>query len=109
MLIAATTLFAWLHESWWLYAALFFVPDVTFAAYLLNASVGAAAYNALHSYLGPLSLLFAVGLQSATLAPIALIWTAHIGFDRAAGYGLKYSSTFGDTHLGYKGQGYKGQ
>jgi hypothetical protein len=32
--------------------------------------------------------------------PIALIWTAHISFDRALGYGLKYFSAFGDTHLG---------
>jgi len=25
---------------------------------------------------------------------------AHIGFDRALGYGLKYPSGFKDTHLG---------
>ena len=31
---------------------------------------------------------------------IALIWLAHIGFDRAAGFGLKYTGAFGDTHLG---------
>ena len=31
---------------------------------------------------------------------LALIWAAHIGFDRALGYGLKYPSGFGDTHLG---------
>jgi hypothetical protein len=26
---------------------------------------------------------------------IAMIWLAHIGFDRALGYGLKYASGFG--------------
>jgi hypothetical protein len=26
-----------------------------------------------------------------------MIWLAHIGFDRALGYGLKYSSGFGVT------------
>jgi hypothetical protein len=33
-----------------------------------------------------------------------LIWIAHIGFDRALGYGQKYSSGFGDTHLGRIGR-----
>jgi hypothetical protein len=31
---------------------------------------------------------------------IALIWLAHIGIDRALGYGLKYTTGFGFTHLG---------
>jgi hypothetical protein len=30
---------------------------------------------------------------------IGLIWLAHIGIDRAPGYGLKYPSAFTDTHL----------
>jgi hypothetical protein len=29
-----------------------------------------------------------------------LAWFAHIGLDRAVGYGLKYPTAFGDTHLG---------
>ena len=33
----------------------------------------------------------------------ALIWIAHIGLDRALGYGLKYATGFGDTHLGHIG------
>jgi hypothetical protein len=35
---------------------------------------------------------------------LALIWLAHIGFDRMLGYGLKYQSGFGDTHLGRIGR-----
>ena len=31
--------------------------------------------------------------------PYALIWLAHIGFDRALGFGLKYPTFFKDTHL----------
>lgn len=38
------------------------------------------------------------------MAALALIWVAHIGFDRALGYGLKYASGFGDTHLGRIGR-----
>lgn len=34
-----------------------------------------------------------------------IIWTAHIGFDRMMGYGLKYSAGFGFTHLGVIGRG----
>jgi hypothetical protein len=34
------------------------------------------------------------------LLSIALIWVAHIGFDRALGYGLKYATAFKHTHLG---------
>jgi hypothetical protein len=30
---------------------------------------------------------------------VTLIWIAHIGVDRALGYGLKYPSSFKDTHL----------
>jgi len=35
---------------------------------------------------------------------IAMIWLAHIGFDRALGYGLKYNAGFGFTHLGRIGR-----
>jgi hypothetical protein len=35
---------------------------------------------------------------------LALIWLAHIGIDRALGYGLKYTAGFGFTHLGRIGQ-----
>jgi hypothetical protein len=35
---------------------------------------------------------------------IALIWAAHIGFDRLLGYGLKYPTAFTDTHLGKIGR-----
>jgi hypothetical protein len=30
---------------------------------------------------------------------IALIWIAHIAFDRLLGFGLKYPTQFKDTHL----------
>jgi hypothetical protein len=33
------------------------------------------------------------------LLAVALIWIAHIGFDRLLGYGLKYISDFKHTHL----------
>ena len=30
---------------------------------------------------------------------LALIWLVHIGADRLLGYGLKYPTAFGETHL----------
>ncbi|GLR92489.1 hypothetical protein GCM10007858_01070 [Bradyrhizobium liaoningense] len=44
------------------------------------------------------------GLASPLTLSIALIWLAHIGIDRALGYGLKYSAGFSFTHLGRIGR-----
>ncbi len=88
-------------HSWWLFAALFLVPDLSMLAYLADARTGAAAYNAVHSTIGPVLLGAAGLLLGASLLPwLAAIWAAHIGFDRMLGYGLKYASGFKDTHLG---------
>jgi hypothetical protein len=88
-----------------MFAILFLAPDLSFAAYLLGPRIGAYGYNALHSTLGPL-LLGAIGwwADDFILRDIfwatALIWIAHVGFDRMLGYGLKHTSGFKDTHLG---------
>ena len=69
--------------------------------YLKDARVGARAYNAVHSYLGPAVLGIAGWwLQHPLAIQVAVIWTSHIGFDRMLGYGLKLPSGFRDTHLG---------
>lgn len=100
---AAVTAYAVMHANWWWFAALFLSPDVAFLAYLKNPRAGAMAYNTLHSYIAPVMLGIAAHFgQAPFLIPYALIWVAHIGFDRALGYGLKYASAFGDTHLGSK-------
>ena len=101
-LILTLTLFAYqhLHLSWLLFAILFFTPDLFMLGYLLNTRIGAAAYNLAHTLTLPLILLLASYLQRWYLAEaLALIWTAHIAFDRLLGYGLKYPARFKDTHL----------
>jgi Domain of unknown function (DUF4260) len=79
---------------------LFLVPDVSMVGYLVNPRAGSTTYNAVHTYVGPVALL-AIGLLAggAVATQLALIWLAHIGVDRALGYGLKYPSAFKDTHL----------
>jgi Domain of unknown function (DUF4260) len=91
--------------SWWVFALLFLAPDLSFIAYLADPKTGAVVYNAAHSYLLPVALMtlgFAVP-EPLTLS-IAMIWLAHIGIDRALGYGLKYQTGFGFTHLGRVGR-----
>ena len=104
-LAIAVCAYAWLGLSWWWFAALFLVPDVSFAAYLFGPRIGAAAYNAAHSYVATLGLALAgLAMSDVPLLAIAAIWTAHVGFDRMLGYGLKYPSGFHDTHLGRIGR-----
>jgi hypothetical protein len=96
------TLFAYrhLHYSWLLFAILFLTPDLFMLGYLVNLRVGAATYNLAHTFTLPLFLLLASYIQHWHLASeVALIWTAHIAFDRLLGYGLKYPTFFKDTHL----------
>ncbi len=93
-----------LSADWLLFAMLFLAPDLAFIAFFAGPRVGAFAYNLTHSLIGP-AVLLGFGLTLASgLTPFALIWIAHIGFDRALGYGLKYGSAFGDTHLGLTGR-----
>ncbi len=105
LFILSSVAFAYTGLSWWLYAVLFLSPDLSFAGYLAGPRLGAVAYNALHSTLGP-AVLVGLGLllESSMLLGLAATWAAHIGFDRMLGYGLKYSSGFNDTHLGRIGR-----
>ena len=105
VMAASLTAYARLGEGWLLFAVLFLVPDLSMLGYLGGRKLGAAAYNAAHSYLIP-AALGAAGLVLTQPLPIAItpIWVAHIGFDRLLGYGLKYETAFGHTHLGARGK-----
>jgi hypothetical protein len=98
-------LYAGTHRSWWLFAALILAPDLSMLGYLHGPRLGAVTYNVVHTWLMPLAL-FAVGYSADVplLLPLAFILGAHIGFDRALGYGLKLSSGFQDTHFGRIGK-----
>ena len=109
LLAGMTLLYAVWEGSWWVYAILFLAPDLGFLGYLAGPGAGAMVYNAAHSYLAPMALMttgFAV--SSPLVLSIEMIWLAHIGFDRALGFGLKYSAGFGFTHLGRIGKGAAG-
>lgn len=99
---AAICVYARTGHSWLLFAILFLIPDLSFAGYIGGPRLGAVIYNICHSYIVPVALGCALWLAGRSMA-IPLIWTAHIGFDRMLGYGLKYPTGFGDTHLGQAG------
>jgi hypothetical protein len=100
VLAGAGFLYHALGLSWWLFAALFLAPDLFMLGYLVSPRLGAVAYNAGHTYLAPAALGSAALLwPSPALQGVALIWVAHIGFDRLVGYGLKFSDSFHHTHL----------
>jgi len=103
VLVAACVAYSMLGGTWGWFAALFLLPDLSMLGYLVNSKVGAAAYNAAHTTLAGLALA-AMGLAVGSHAMLlgASIWVAHVGFDRALGYGLKYATAFGHTHLGEK-------
>jgi hypothetical protein len=91
--------------SWLVFALLFLAPDLSFLAYLADSRTGAIVYNAAHSYMAPMALMTAgFALEWPLALSIAMIWLAHIGIDRALGYGLKYAAGFGFTHLGRIGR-----
>jgi Domain of unknown function (DUF4260) len=102
---ASAALYAHAGFFWPLFAILFLAPDLAMLFYLMGPRIGAGAYNVAHTtaLALPLALYGFFSAQPATLA-VALIWIAHIGFDRALGYGLKYPTRFGDTHLGRIGR-----
>jgi Domain of unknown function (DUF4260) len=100
VLVAAVALYVDGDHSWLLFAVLLLAPDLGMIGYASGPRAGAAAYDALHFEAVPL-LLALVGHLSGSGAAVAvgLVWLAHIGMDRAIGYGLKYPTHFKDTHL----------
>ena len=97
-------LYAYYGVGWVWFAVLILAPDLSMLGYLAGPRAGAATYNTVHTYVGPV-LIWVGGafLESRATTALALIWAAHIGLDRALGYGLKYATGFGHTHLGALG------
>jgi uncharacterized protein DUF4260 len=106
VLAAAIGLFWHVSGDWKLFAILILVPDISMLFFIAGPRIGAMGYNTAHSIVGPVVLAAASFFvpQQPLLLPIALIWAAHVGVDRALGYGLKYATAFGDTHLGRIGR-----
>jgi len=89
-----------MHFGWLLFAVLLLAPDLSMVGYLGGVKIGAPFYNIVHTLVGPLLLItFSLATARVSLLLYGLIWTAHIAMDRMLGFGLKYPTTFKDTHL----------
>ena len=100
LLAGTVAVYSRVAPDWLLFALLLFAPDFAMIGYLRDVKTGSTIYNLGHTMAFSLALI-AVGTAAAStlLVQIGLIWTAHIALDRVLGYGLKYPTTFKDTHL----------
>lgn len=97
---AATAAYFSLGAPAWLFVVLALAPDLSMLGYLAGARAGSRLYNTFHSYVAPIALGAAgVWVGTTPFVWVALVWIAHIGVDRAVGYGLKYPTGFKQTHL----------
>ena len=104
--------FAWgaviwilLHQPLPLFLVALLIPDISMLGYLRGPHAGAIAYNVVHNWAtAGFVLLLALVAQSGPLLLVGAVLLAHVGIDRALGYGLKYPTGFADTHLGRIGR-----
>ena len=96
----ATAAYVALGAPVWVFVVLALAPDISMLGYLAGPRVGSRLYNGFYTYLVPIALGatgFWMGIAPITW--VALVWIAHIGMDRAVGYGLKCPTGFKHTHL----------
>lgn len=103
LFIAMVVLYRQQGHSAWLFVLLFFLPDLPALAYIWNQKWGGVLYNLSHWLVWPIALGAYGFVQNEPLAQaIAMIWAAHIAFDRMLGWGLKTGGSFYDTDMGVK-------
>lgn len=93
------------RQPWWLVPLVILLPDLLMAGYLRGTRLGAQLYNLAHSTLLPAAVIgLGWSLDRPLVLAVGLVWLAHVGLDRALGYGLKYDDHFQHTHLGHLGR-----
>ena len=86
--------------SWWTFLLLLLTPDLAFLFHLAGKRIGNTVYNIVHTYIFPVVLALVSANSGNELGlQLALIWLAHIGMDRAVGYGFKYPDETRKTHF----------
>jgi hypothetical protein len=104
-LVGGILLYQQTGADWILFIVLLLLPDVSILGYARGPAIGAVIYNLVHTWALAGALLgvgFLLQVPIAFGAGAALL--AHIGGDRLLGYGLKYPTSFQDTHLGRIGR-----
>jgi hypothetical protein len=89
------------HFSWTWYFVFILLPDLSMLGYLANTKIGAHIYNlAHHKGLAVITFLAGMYFQISGLEFAGLILFSHSSMDRIFGYGLKFTDSFRNTHLG---------
>jgi hypothetical protein len=104
-LLAGILLYGETGADWIVFIILLLLPDVSILGYARGPVIGAVIYNVVHTWALAGALLgvgFFLEVPIVFGAGAALL--AHIGGDRLLGYGLKYPTSFQDTHLGRIGR-----
>lgn len=101
MFLLSLLMFEQTGFAWWWFPTLLLIPDVAMVGYVLNNYVGAFLYNLFH-HKGIAVLVFGFGylIGEPYLELAGAILFGHSSIDRIAGYGLKYTDSFYQTHLG---------
>lgn len=100
--------FAWLAlgAGWPWFLVFLLAPDISALGYLGGRHLGAITYNLAHNWFtGGVVVGLGLLLSVPALTMAGIILVAHTGMDRILGYGLKYPTSFQDTHLGRIGRG----
>jgi Domain of unknown function (DUF4260) len=98
--IAGVVGFGALGGPWLAFVPLLLAPDLSAIGYVRGTRLGSMTYNLAHNLVTAGALLgLGLGLGVGWLAIAGTVAVAHIGMDRLSGYGLKYPTTFKDTHL----------
>ncbi|PNQ75123.1 DUF4260 domain-containing protein [Hanstruepera neustonica] len=94
-----------LHYPWWWFLVLLLTPDIGMLGYLINSKVGAFTYNLCH-HKGLAIIIYIIGVayNNDLIQLIGIMVFSHASLDRIFGYGLKYNSSFQNTHLGKVGK-----
>ncbi len=104
-LIGAFLAWLGLGAPWPLFLVFLVTPDISMIGYLQGTHAGAITYNIAHNWAtGGLVLGLGIAAAAPAVTLAGLILIAHVGMDRAFGYGLKYPTSFQDTHLGRIGR-----
>jgi hypothetical protein len=102
---AGLVLFGLSGGDWLFLIPALLLPDLSAIGFLGSPRVGTFTYNLVHNWApGFIALALGMWLDSAPIQIVAAILIAHVGIDRAVGYGLKLPGSFHDTHLGRMGR-----
>ncbi len=98
-------LFSTLDFAWWWFPVLILSPDVSMIGYAFESRIGAYSYNFFHHKAVAIAVyLIGIYLNNSILQLIGIILFSHSAMDRMFEYGLKFTTSFNDTHLGKIGK-----